>query len=97
MIGYGLPGFGFNRATIIASAPAQSGVYAIYNQGSYIYLGEGKDIQARLLDHLNGDNRCILLHGPTGFAFEVVAAYQRVARQDALILQLKLLCNQKLG
>ncbi len=54
MIGPGLPGFSFNRATILANAPTQSGVYAIYNPNNYIYFGEGKDIQARLLDHLNG-------------------------------------------
>jgi len=97
MIGPGLPGFNFNRASIIANAPTVSGVYAIYNYDNYIYFGEGKDIQARLIDHLSGDNACILRHQPTGFAFEAVGALLRVSRQDALILQLRPLCNQRLG
>ncbi len=66
MIGPGLPGFTFDRATIIANAPTQSGVYAIYNRDSYVYFGEGKDIEARLLAHLNGGNPCILLHRTNG-------------------------------
>lgn len=97
MIGPGQSGFSFTRASILASAPAQSGVYAIYNPQSFIYFGEGQDIRARLLDHLNGDNPCILRHQPTGFVFETADAYLRVGRQDQLILQLGSLCNKRLG
>lgn len=102
MIGRGLPADGaFTRASILANAPNASGVYALYDSNGYIYIGEGKDIQGRLIDHLNGDNACITRRQPTSFAFDLVAANQRVARQDALIAELGTMapagCNQKLG
>jgi excinuclease UvrABC nuclease subunit len=96
MISRGQSGYTFDQGTIIRFVPAQSGVYAIYNRESWIYVGEGEDIRARLLAHLRGDNACITNYGPTGFQFEAVEANQRVARQDALILQLKPACNKKL-
>lgn len=97
MIGPGLSGHPFSRNDILSFAPKQSGVYAIYNSTTWIYFGEGGDIQARLLAHFNGDNACITRHAPTGFQFELVAANQRVARQDALILAMGSSCNQRLG
>ncbi|MGA9058717.1 MAG: GIY-YIG nuclease family protein [Terriglobia bacterium] len=97
MIAPGQSGYTFDFNSITSFVPSQSGVYAIYNQQSWIYVGEGPDIRARLLAHLNGDNPCILNYGATGFQFEPVVADQRVARQDALILQLGPACNKKLG
>jgi excinuclease UvrABC nuclease subunit len=97
MIGPGLPGYNWTRTNILAYAPTDSGVYAIYNGQDWIYFGEGQDIKARLLAHFNGDNRCILSWQPTGFQFESVDANWRVARQDALILALHPKCNQRLG
>ncbi len=97
MIAPGGPGFTFNSTGILANAPAMSGVYAIYKPSAWIYIGESRDVQARLLEHLNGDNACILQQGPTGFQCEAVAANQRVARQDALILALAPTCNRRLG
>jgi len=97
MIGSGQSGYTFNFNSINSFVPSQSGVYAIYNQQSWIYVGESQDIRARLLAHLNGDNTCITNYGPTGFQFEPLPADQRVARQDALILQLRPACNQRLG
>jgi excinuclease UvrABC nuclease subunit len=97
MIAPGTQGLDFTRANILVNAPKQSGVYAIYNANVWIYVGEGQDIQARLLAHFNGDNACITRYAPTGFQFELVAANQRVARQDALILALDSKCNRRLG
>jgi hypothetical protein len=101
MIAPKTPGFDFNRATITSSAPAKSGVYALCTAAKWIYVGEGKDIQKRLLDHLDGDNPCINRAQPTVFQYELIDANQRVARQDVLIAQLGTLapagCNQKLG
>jgi excinuclease UvrABC nuclease subunit len=94
----GLTSFPFDYATILASVPAQSGDYAIYNRTSWIYVGESRNIRGRVLDHLNGDNSCITRNAPTGFQYELVAGQaQRVARQNQLILALKPVCNQKLG
>jgi hypothetical protein len=96
-IGPGRDGFTWDYGSVVTNAPAQFGVYAIYNQRAWIYFGEGENIRARLLAHLNGDNHCILQNQPTGFSFELVSASLRVARQDALIAQLGSLCNQRLG
>ena len=97
MIGSGQPSFAFNRASILANASNASGVYAIYNQQTWIYVGESGDIQGRLLEHLGGDNPCIIRHQPTGFQFELWPANQRMARQNELIVALKPACNQRLG
>lgn len=97
MIGPGQPGFGFNEATVLASAPQQSGVYALYNSNSWVYVGESENIQRRLLEHLRSDNLRISSARPTGFCFESVSSHQRVARQDVLIAQLGPLANQRFG
>lgn len=96
-IGHNLPSFSWNHASIVANAPHSSGVYAIFNPQKWIYVGESGDLQARLLEHFNGDNACITRNVPMGFQFEVVAANQRVARQNQLILALSPVCNQRLG
>lgn len=97
MIGRDHTWYYFNRNSILTNAPATSGVYAIFRFGTWIYVGETGDIQARLLEHLNGDNPCITQSNPDGFQFELVAANQRVARQDAWIPALNPACNQRLG
>ena len=103
MIGFGLPSDGaYTRAGILASAPNASGVYALFiNATRYIYIGEAKDIQARLLEHLGGDNVCITRNQPTHFAYDLVPASQRVARQDELIAMCGTMapagCNQRFG
>jgi hypothetical protein len=96
-IGPGQPGYPWTRASILANAPRASGVYVIYNGQTWIYVGESGDIQARLLQHFNGDNPCITHYVPTGFQFELVAAVQRVARQDEWIAHLGPACNQRFG
>jgi len=85
-------GWTFNEATVKASAPAQSGVYALYKTNVWVYIGESQNIQNRLLEHLR-DTR-IMSHGPTGFSFELHPALSRVARQDALIAELSPTANR---
>lgn len=99
MIGHDSPWFYFNRDSIIANAPRASGVYALFTAGGqrWTYFGESGNIEARLLEHLNGDNPCITRNAPNGFQFEAVPAYQRVARQNQLIANLVSLCNQQMG
>jgi hypothetical protein len=93
MIGPNLPAYSFNRSSILINAPSASGVYAIFNLQNWIYIGESSDVQARLLDHLNGDPAWITSWNPDSFQFEYCLANQRVARQDQLILQLNPLCT----
>ena len=87
----------WSTQSIDLNAPSASGVYAIFNGQSWIYVGESGDIHARLLQHINGDNTCITRCAPVGFQFELVPAAQRVARQNQLILQLVPICNRRLG
>ena len=97
-IGLGLGGFQFNHASIMTLAPTQPGVYAIYNSHFWIYVGESGDIQARLLQHLQGDNSCITRSGPTGFQFDLVfGQVERGARQDHWIAELSPICSQNTG
>ena len=95
MIGSGVGAFPFNRPSILANAPSVSGVYAVLNPQKWIYIGQTGNIQARLLEHFSGDNRCITLAQPTDFQFELCPAQQRFARQDALILRLEPYCNRR--
>ena len=90
--------FTWDRSTILTYAPNSSGVYAIFNGQSWIYVGESGDVQARLLQHWNIDIRCINQNVSTGFQFELVAGQAaRVARQNQWIAALRPLCNQRLG
>ena len=87
----------YNRASIIANAPQTSGVYSIFNDRNWIYVGQGESIHARLLDHLDGDDACITNNAPTGFQFEEWPANKRVARQSQLIFALSPACKSKAG
>jgi predicted GIY-YIG superfamily endonuclease len=95
-IGSGHPSVAFNAAGI-ASAPSASGVYAIYNSQRWIYVGESNDIQRRLGEHFAAQGTCIKDHAPAAFQYELVAAAQRVARQDALIVALNPACVERAG
>ncbi len=87
-------GYSYTRASIQANAPALAGVYALYNAKNWIYIGESQNIQARLIQHANGDNACITNYAPPTFSYELSAAQQRVARQDQLIAELRPFCNR---
>jgi excinuclease UvrABC nuclease subunit len=90
-------GFPFTEPSIRASAPNSSGVYAIFNQTEWIYIGESNDVQRKLLEHLRETGSCINQHSPTGFVIESLGAGVRVVHQDALILEYRPLCNARLG
>lgn len=84
----------FTRANVESLNPNQFGVYGIFRQGQWIYVGKG-DIRARLLAHLTGDMPCILQSGPTHWVDEVTPYMD--AREKQLILELTPSCNQKVG
>lgn len=91
----------FNQPSVNAYAPAVSGVYALFNEGQWIYFGESGDIRDRLTQHLrNETNPCVARSRPQFFAYEQVAGEAaRKARQNELIREYwhQGLCNQKLG
>jgi excinuclease UvrABC nuclease subunit len=87
----------FSAAGIVASAPRASGVYGIFNASEWIYVGEAGDMEARLLDHVNGNSdqsARIWRRNPTGFLCEPSPAQTRVLRERALILELDPTCNR---
>ncbi len=86
----------FNEFNVKAINPNQLGVYGIFRDGQWIYVGQG-DIRARLLAHLNGDNSRILAAGPTHWVDEVCMEQLIDVREKQLILELAPLCNQKVG
>ncbi len=87
--------FGFNEAWVRIYAPAGSGVYALFAQQRWLYIGEAEDIRAQLLRHLAGENPCIVQQAPTHFAFQSVPASDRVARQGELIAEYQPACNEQ--
>ncbi|HSB69685.1 MAG TPA: GIY-YIG nuclease family protein [Candidatus Methylomirabilis sp.] len=89
--------FGFKESWVLIYAPVGSGVYAIYSQERWLYIGEAEDMRGRLLRHLEGDDPCIAESRPTHFAFQSVAPQDRVARQRELIAEYRPLCNRQAG
>src|SRR4051812_7701012 len=90
-------GYSFTETGIAAAAPRQSGVYAIYNNTEWIYVGESRDIEARLFEHLRGESdqsARILRRNPTGFGYELCDSTTRVAREAGLIVELSPTCNR---
>lgn len=87
--------FRFNRNTVMASGPRTAGVYALWRDDRWIYVGESANIFERLLEHLNGGDGCVAHERPSGFGFELIAeAADRLARQDELIQELAPVCNR---
>ena len=82
----------FQRDCVLKNAPESSGVYGLFN-AFWIYLGEADDLRARLLEHLDGDDPCIVRFQPSGFAFELASPNDRRRRHDQLIKELQPLCN----
>jgi hypothetical protein len=78
----------FTTASVHRDAPAGSGVYGLSNAREWIYIGETDNIKARLLEHLQEKNTFLTGRLPTGFTFELCPPYDRVARQNRLILEL---------
>ena len=85
----------FSRQNIETLNPGQVGVYGLFTQGSWVYVGKG-DIRQRLLDHLNGDNPCITRQAPTHWVDEVTPRDPSV-RERQLILEFQPACNLRVG
>ena len=87
--------FRFNEAWVRIYAPAGSGVYAIYAQGRWLFIGEAEDVRGQLLRLLGGENPCIMHQGPTHFAFQSVPSPDRLAWQRELIAEYQPACNEQ--
>lgn len=90
-------GYTFSESGIATSAPNKSGVYVIYNRTTWIYIGEAKDIQARLYEHFRGESdqsECIWDKEPKGFDFELCDALTRTTQETYWIKRLSPSCNR---
>ena len=85
----------FTRQNVEGLRPSQVGVYGLFNQGGWVYVGKG-DIRERLLAHLTGDNPTLLRYQPTHWVDEVTPGDPSV-RERHLILELQPACNQRVG
>jgi len=88
----------FNHTSVILNAPMSGGVYAIYNETTWVYVGETRDILAQLIQHLRGDVPCIAnyrtKHPDLKFSYEVVQrANDRIGRVKAAISEFCPICN----
>ena len=84
----------FTRENVEALNPNQIGVYGLFRDNTWVYIGRG-DIRARLLAHLNGDNACITRESPTHWV-DVVTS-DDVNEEKRLILEHQPVCNKKVG
>jgi excinuclease UvrABC nuclease subunit len=85
----------FSLVSVQQNAPAMSGVYGLSNAREWIFVGETDNIKAKLLEHLQETHTRLLEQGPTGFVFEVCAAYDRMGRQERLIQEYQPVCNRR--
>ena len=84
----------FTRPDVESLNPNQMGCYGLFRTNQWVYVGKG-DIRQRLLDHLNGDNPCITRNAPTHWVDVVTNDYDN--EEKRLILELRPICNQKVG
>ena len=84
----------FDRQAIESFQAGQTGVYAIYNARTWIYIGRG-DIRQRLLDHLNGDIPSLNANSPTHFRAEVTD--DSIKREQQLLREYSPACNPRVG
>lgn len=85
----------FSRYIVEALPVNQIGVYGLYKENEWVYIGKG-DIRQRLIDHLNGDNPLITRRRPTHWVAEVTNG-DPSARERQLILECQPTCNQRVG
>jgi predicted GIY-YIG superfamily endonuclease len=87
-------GYRFTKEAVERNAPERSGIYGLYRSKTWVYIGESDDIRRRLLEHLDEQGTCIKRYADLWFSYELYPAAGRAARQNALIRELKPVCNQ---
>ncbi len=84
----------FTFASIQKNAPESSGVYGVCNAREWLFVGEGNNIRAHLLEHLKEAGTLLRTQNPTGFTFELCSAGERADRQNALVREFGPRCNR---
>jgi len=89
-------GHSFSEAGIATYAPRESGVYGIYSNQQWIYVGCSENIEKSLYAHLHRQSEesyCILSRSPTDFVFDLGSEMWPKIRAEGLIQELKPACN----
>ena len=84
----------YTKADVTKLNENQKGVYGLFRQGVWVYIGRG-DLRDRLLSHLNGDNSCITGERPTHWKGWVTTDH--VQQEKNLIVEYDPICNKKIG
>jgi hypothetical protein len=85
--------YAFTRTSVVLNAPERSGVYALYSKATWVYIGEGENIRAQLLQHLDGANASISVFPDLTFSYELIPPPRRAWRQEELVSGLRPICN----
>ncbi len=83
----------YSKAVVEEMDKGQIGVYGLFKQAIWIYIGKG-DIRDCLLKHIEGDNPCITRFDPTSWMAEVTGG-DPTERYRQLIEELQPACNPK--
>jgi hypothetical protein len=86
--------FAFDTLSILANAPAASGVYAILSQESWIYVGESGTIRGGLLARSACADPCVTRNAPTHFMYDLSPYEDRWVRREELIQEFQPVCNE---
>ena len=86
----------YSVTSVRANAPAAPGIYALSNAREWIYIGETRNIQASLMEHLAGTGGAVAGRHPTGFVFELCGTAGQTSRCARLMLEYEPVCNHKL-
>lgn len=77
----------FTLSSVHLYAPKMSGVYALFADKAWFYVGESDNISAALMNHLRGKKTWEAELDPKYFAFELLSGPTRSARKDKLNLK----------
>ena len=84
--------YAFTNRGVQAKAPRASGVFTVYTARRWVYVGESDDMHAALFHLLRDSDDWGRRFGPLSFSVEEVSAEHRVAREQALVTELKPVC-----
>jgi hypothetical protein len=83
----------FTPEAVREDAPSASGVYAIFTPAEWVFIGASDDVRQALFQHLNAPDPCFQKYSPLSFSCELAAAAERTDRRDALIAELRPVCE----
>ncbi len=85
--------FPLTVAGILGGAPEASGVYAIHTPTRWVFIGDADNVRQALFDHLNARDELLESFQPLSFSWEAASCAERGALRDALIAELRPVCN----